>query len=170
MPMELPDIAAADKVIPGAPKWEIRDAERLTLVSALDIDGITIEGLRFRSTAFVRLPHECVTFQLEYLPPRSNVKGGPFERLEWRPLKGHNNKGLGPPEWQYIQQDGTHHHLFDINWNGQAKRVRRGDLPISLPVEPDPVSFQEALALAGKKFRINNIDVVVPPPWEATLL
>ncbi|WPZ32535.1 hypothetical protein T8K17_14930 [Thalassobaculum sp. OXR-137] len=170
MPVELPEIAAAYKVIPGTPKWEFRDAERLTLVSALDIDGITIEGLRFRSTAFVRLPQECVTFQLEYLPPRSNVKGGAFERLEWRPLKGHNNKGIGPPELQHFQQQGTHHHLFDVNWRAQAKRVRRGELPISIPVDPDPASFEEVLALVGEKFRINNIHVVVPPPWEATLL
>lgn len=167
----LTDIHAAEKRIPTLPKWQQRSIDWFYLVSPLDIAGVTIEGLRLRVTAMVRRPNECVTFQLEYTPPRGDPKGGAFDRLEWRPVSAHTNKGVGPPGLRHVVQSSSHHHSFEANWNdGQSARVKRGELPIAVPISPDPASFEEALALAGERFKINNIGVVDRPPWKVLLI
>lgn len=154
----------ADKTFPTKPQWKRRDRERLVLVSPLDIDGVTIEGLLFRATALALRPEESVTFQLEYFPPKRQPRGGPMERIEWRPLRAHNNKMLGPPHLHNVLQRCTHHHDFQLNWTHSQTAVRKGDLPISIPIEPEP-SLNEILEFVGKAFRISPIGWVPPPPW-----
>jgi hypothetical protein len=44
----------------------------LTFVGALEIDGVSIAGLRLRGTVFRDLPDEAVMFQLEYGTVSSN--------------------------------------------------------------------------------------------------
>lgn len=163
----LPDLSIyhdANKRFPTKPLWKRSDPERLVLVSPLDIDGVTIEGLRFRATALALRPEENVTFQLEFFPPRRQPRGGPIERIEWRPLRGHNNKMIGPAHLHNILQKGTHHHDFRLNWAHSQTAVRKGNLPISMPIVPEP-SFNEILEFVGKAFRIAPIDWVTAPPW-----
>jgi hypothetical protein len=84
------------KSFPLKPQWKDRGNGWLVLISPLDIDGVTIEGLNFRAAAKTDRPDESVTFQLEYLPRRKGVKGGPMARIEWLPIRPHNNKFVGP--------------------------------------------------------------------------
>lgn len=140
------------------------DGEWLVLVSPLDIDGVTVEGLQFRATALLVRRDESITFQLEYFPRRRQPKGGPMERIEWRPLRGHNNKLIGPLEHRNKLQRGSHHHEFRLNWEHSKTAVRKGDLPLSVPIQPEP-SYDEILVFVGKAFRISPIDWVPPPPW-----
>lgn len=156
----------ANKTFPAKPRWKWRDKDWLVLVSPLDIDGVTIEGLLFRATALAYRPQESITFQLEYLPPKRQPKGGPMERVEWRPLKGHMNKAVGPPHLRNVMQRGTHHHDFWLNWNHSQTAVRNGNLPIAIPIEPEP-SLDGILEFVGEKFRISPICWVPPPPWAA---
>jgi hypothetical protein len=90
-------------------------------------------------------------------------------RIEWRPLNPHSNKGLGPKHLQHVIQDSSHHHCFDLNWKRSPDSVLRGDLPIAIPID-DPGNFREFLALIGKEFRIGNIQLVPPPPWQPAML
>lgn len=169
--MELAEIFYAEKVLPVEPDWKKRVGTKwLRLVCPIDIGGVTIEGLRFTVSAHSEKPDEAVAFQIEYLPPRGNVKGGPLCRLEWRPITPHNNKGLGPAEYRHRVIKTCHLHPFDLNWAEAAKHVRRGDLPIAIPLAVSPSTYEEALAFAGKEFRIKDIEGVAPPPWEARLL
>jgi hypothetical protein len=172
MALDLPDAFAAQKTLAATGRWAVRDPHRnsqwLTFVAPLEIDGVTIAGLRLRGTAIVNLPDEAVCFQLEYHRPRQ--QGSALARIEWRPIKGHNNKGLGPKEHQFIEMRGCHHHPFDLNWNGAAKQLRRGNLPIAVPIIQSPQSFIKLLELVGKEFRINGIDYVPLPEWTANLV
>jgi hypothetical protein len=168
MTVELPALFQCEKAIAVAPDWVARDSEALTVVTPLEIDGVVIEGLQFRATARKRLPEEMVTFQLEYHPP--NEIGGPLCRIEWKPLSGHNNKGRGPKDWQNKIITGCHHHAFDLNLKYAEKELRRGILPIAIPLVDSPGNFGKLLDLVKKEFRINNIEWLEVPPWEPTLV
>jgi hypothetical protein len=157
------------KRFPTRPVWRERDANWIQCVQALDIDGVTVEGLRFRATALLRRPDESVTFQIEYLPPRRQPRGGPMSRVEWRPLSGHSNKGRGPAHLRNVLQTGTHHHHFHECWKDSPNQVRKGNLDIALPVEPEP-SWDEILVFVGKEFRIEPIEWVPFPPWKPLML
>jgi hypothetical protein len=167
--MELPEIFNAEKSLPLRPVWLEEANDRLSLVSPLDIDGVTIEGLRFRITAMIPRLEECVTVQVEYIPPMRDLRGGALARIEWKPLKGHNNKNAGPLAHRNKFITASHHHRFDLNWNEQAAALRRGNLPIAVPVEPDPATFETLVDLVRQEFRISNLDWLQPPPWQATL-
>lgn len=169
MPADLPELFNATKELPLAPQWAERDSERLVLVSPLEIRGVVIEGLWFRATAMIEMPDEAVTCQIEYHPPRGGV-GGALCRIEWRPLSGHNNKGLGPPEHQHRLIRGSHHHRFDLNWGVAPKSVRRGNLPVAVPLNDDPADFETLLALVSKEFNIANIGLVSHPPWRPVMI
>jgi hypothetical protein len=166
--LDLPTLFYSEKLIAVQPDWLERDSEGLTIVSPLAIDGIVVEGFQFRATAKKQLPEEMVTFQLENHPP--GEIGGPLCRIEWRPLSGHNNKGRGPKQWQNRSIVGCHCHGFDLNLKYAEKDLRRGLLPIALPLEDSPRDFDGLLALVKKEFRINNIEWIEPPPWQATLV
>lgn len=148
-------------------QWVERDSETVFWTSPIEIDGVAIEGLRFRLTAIRSLPDEAVTCQLEYHERRKI--GGPFYRMDWRPLHEHCNKGQGPPELRLLRITGTHHHEFNVNWTFAATQVRRGNLPIAIAVTDEPQTFEELLAFLGKELTIGNIGLVPRPPWQAGL-
>ena len=44
--------------------------------------------------------------------------------------------------------------------------MRLGNLPQAEDIEPEPERFESLIEEVGKLFRINNMAVVTPPPWE----
>ena len=165
----LPDFASAQKTLAAAPRWSLKaNTDQLYISAPLDIEGVTVEGLRLGGTAMESRPDEAVTFQLEYLPAKGH--GGPFCRIEWRPLSGHSNKGLGPPEFRFRVQRGSHHHRLDLNWAHSPVGVGRGLVPIAVPIDSDPPDFRGLLEFVGKEFRIGNIGLVPTPTWKPKLL
>ncbi len=159
---------SAEKTLPAQPDWAIKDSEWLSLSSPLDIDGVTVSGFLLRALAMLRRPDADVVFQLEHHP--FTERGGPICRMEWNPLRGHTNKGCGPKELQFREIRGSHHHPFGLNWAHSEKSVRRGTLPIAVPLDPEPANFREFLAIVGKAFRIKNIQCIAVPEWQADLL
>jgi hypothetical protein len=164
----LPDLVQIEKELPLSPNWVERAADILEFSTALEANGVILEGLSLRCTARRSLADRQVMFQLEY--HEATILGGPVCRIEWRPLSGHNNKGYGPKELRHVLQNGTHHHRFDLNWERSPDAVLRGDLPIAVPIQDDPANFRALLALVGKEFRINKIQVVTVPPWQPSML
>ena len=158
----------SDKQFSAPVSWKARDDSWMSLVSPLEINGVTIEGLRFRGTARRDRPDEQVTFQLEYFSPTGKPKGGPFSRVDWNPLRPHTNKMVGPVEYQNMLQNGSHNHEFRLNWEHNESYVREGVLPISIPISPD-LNYNEIVAFVGKEFRISNINWLPIPEWSGTL-
>ena len=168
--MDLTEIMQADKQFALRPVWKPRDRDWLFATAPLKIDSVVIEGLKFRATALSCRPDESMTFQLEYFPPIRGIKGGAVARIEWRPIRPHNNKGVGPEELKFLSQNGTHHHPFDLNWEHSPDQVKKGSLPISVPIDPEP-SFPEIVELVGKEFKIGPVDWITPPPlWQLKAL
>ena len=134
----------------------------------LDIDGLTVEGAQLRMTALRVRPDENVVIQLEFKRP--GFKFRPACRIEWRPISGHNNKGLGPPEYRFKEIKTSHYHPFELNWSYRLGEMRAGNLKVAIPIVPDPPDFQSLLDFTGETLNINNIGLVSSPPWEGVLL
>lgn len=168
MAIDVPNIFASKKTLSVPGSWVERDGQRLMLVAALDIDGVTVEGLVLRGTALKDCPDEAVMFQLEFKhdPKRPDRA---IDRVDWRPLHSHNNRGKGPNEHRYKLISGTHRHAFDLNWLKGEERMRKMNLPIAQPVNPDLVTYDNLIEFVRKCFRISPIEFPIPP-WEADLL
>ena len=137
----------ADKELSIEPDWKSRGHDEFArLVSPLDINGVTIEGLRFTVSAHIYAPDRCVTFQIEF-ESMKHPRGVPFVRFEWRPISPHNNKNVGPKEFRLIDISETHIHPFDLNWDHSQSAVRKGVLPIAIPVSQTIESYNEATLL-----------------------
>jgi hypothetical protein len=158
----------AQKSIPAQPDWVIGDSDRFALSTPLDVDGVTMPEFLLRGAAMVRRADVDVVLQLERHPFWGS--GGPICRMEWNPLRGHTNKGCGPKSLQFKEMKGSHYHPFELNWEHSEKEVRRGNLPIAMPIDPEPENFRQFLALAGKEFRIKNIQSIGVPEWQPDLL
>lgn len=170
MPADLERFWRADKELSIDPDWKRRDRDEFVrLVSPLDIDGVTIEGLRFTVSAHIYAPDRWVTFQMEY-ESLKHPRGVPMVRFEWRPRSPHNNRGIGPNEHRFIDICGTHIHPFDLNWNHSETQVRRGNLPIAVPVSHPIESFQEALDFVENEFRIKEVTGLLTPPWTGKII
>lgn len=169
--IDLDEIWNADKELSIVPDWKRREkSDFVRLVCPLDVDEITQEGLYFTGSANVYLPDRSVTFQVEFLPPRTDPRKGPMARIDWRPRSPHNNKGKGPPEYRMINQTGSHIHAFDLNWNASIKRMRGHNLPIAIPIFTDLRSYSEALDFVENEFRIKGVTKLPLPPWTSKLL
>ncbi len=85
-------------------------------------------------------------------------------------MNSHNNKGVGPLAWRFKEIRCSHYHCFNLNWAHSERAVRRGQLPIAIPIEPDPPYFREFLALVGKVYKIRNIQRISEPPWQPLIV
>lgn len=166
MPGDLEKFWTAQKELSSNLEWKRRGQDEYErLVIPLDIDGVTVEGLRFTGSAHIYSPDRWVTFQMEFESLKF-PRGVPFVRFEWRPRSPHNNKGIGPPEYRHINIAETHIHPFDLNWAHSESQVRKGNLPIAVPVTQPIETFQEALDFVQNCFRIKGVSSVFPPNWK----
>ena len=170
MTIDLSEVWQASKALASAPDWKptAKGAEFVQVVCPLDYDALTIQGLLFRATAHIYSADRQVTFQIEYHTPVG--KGGAFSRIEWRPRSPHSNKNIGPVEFRLKLIQGCHFHPFDINWKHSNTLVKRGILPIAIPISPALASYEDALAFVEKQFRIKGVKSIPIPPWTDKML
>jgi hypothetical protein len=168
MTLSIPEIFASTKTLSGRLDWVRLDVEWLSLVCPLEIDGVTLAGLQLRLKALRHFPDEAVSAQLEYRAPRG--KHDPICRVEWRPLKSHNNKGKGPTEYRYREIRGSHLHSFELNWIYIVSGARVVRLKVAVPINPDPQTYEDLLVYMGKEFRISDADRLPKPTWEPRLI
>jgi hypothetical protein len=167
MTVDLRAFVLADKLVPVSRGWEQDERDYLSWVSPLDVDGVTTAGLRVRIRAHELRPNEAVCVQLEYFSPGGKSEG--LARVEWKPLRPHNNKGKGPPEFQFKPFRKTHAHRFDMNWNDNAGRLFTGNLPVAIPIQ-DVDSFEKFLDICAIELKILNLSIVPMPPWHQRML
>jgi hypothetical protein len=159
-------IFAETKTIPVMAEWVVGDAGALTWLAPLAVGGATVSGLRLRVRAMKHEPQAAVTAQLEYIPAG---KGGSLDRIDWRPVHRHNNKGIGPDQYKFITQNGSHHHQFALNVKDNGLAMRKGNLPIAIPIASDPVNFDELLDFIGRTYNIDGVANLLPPEWVSDL-
>lgn len=156
---------AAEKAPSGPIGWE-PDGRNLRFAVALEIDGVTEAGMLLFGRASLALPDRNVTLGLSWDDPAG--RGGNFDRFDWRPIEAHTNRGLGPPQHRFMLIEGTHHHPLAENAAlavGLLRAVRE-NLPVALPVEPDPPDWPAFLALAGQRWSLHDLVHAPLPPWQ----
>jgi len=136
--------------------------------SPLAIGSTTIEGLELMVRATTPLPDRDVRFMLRLSKSPSDIHL--LERVCWRPKKPHNNKGLGPEEYRYVVQEGSHVHDMFLNWDEETDKMNEANLPVAVPALIDGFSVEAAFEFALARFNIDpegfNFE---PPPWERGL-
>jgi hypothetical protein len=166
--VKLPDIAGAEKQLSGVRVWIVREPNHLSLVSALETEGVTMASVQLRIRAFQDEPDRAVMIQLEYNPPKGRNER--LIRIEWRPLTSHTNTNKAPEPYRLMIIRTSHIHRFENNYFEAGNRMVRGNLPHAIPLEPDPSSFDELLEVASKEFRISDLNRVPTPPWQGRMV
>ena len=162
---KLSNFLASDKARSGVIDWQ-PDGRNLRFAVALEIDGITVAGLLLLGRASLTLRDRHVTLGLSWDDPTG--PGGIFDRLDWRPLAAHTNKGLGPSDHRFSIIDGSHHHSLADN-AALAMGIRRAiqqNLPVAVPIEPDPADWSAFLALAAQRWSLHELVHTPVPPWQ----
>ena len=165
--MGFPELVAARKEIDQFPGWSDPEAETgaMWFVAPLAIGGVTQEAFALHGLALKYAPDCNVCFELKALGPRNRKI--PLARYEWRSLRGgHTNSRRSGSPVSGQRMTATHHHSFGLNFLPAQGRMRSGNLPQAESVEPEPQSFESLRGEVGNLFRINNINIVLPPPWE----
>jgi hypothetical protein len=166
--VHLPEIVAADKQLSGVQPWVAKEPNQLSLVSALEVDGVTMASVLLRMRAFQDQPDRAVMIQLEYNPPKGRHER--LIRIEWRPLSPHANNNKAPEPYRLMIIRSSHIHRFEDNYYVAERRMLRSNLPHAVPLEPDPANFGELLEVASKALRISDLNRVAMPPWQARMV
>jgi hypothetical protein len=133
----------------------------------IDIDGITELGLTLIGRASTAVPDRHVSLNLAYRTPEG--AGGTFERLDWRPIDVHRNRGDTKPELALKEICGTHHHPWALNEHLSMEEAL-DYLPVAEPVQPEPTTWAELLLFAARVWNIDGLSELPLPPWEPSLL
>ncbi len=161
------DIFEAEKSIGYFPGWSAPELETdyIWFDAPIEIGGVTETGLVLHGGCFANRPNVHVSFELRIArtPGRHCI---PIERFDWRSLEGgHSNPRQPPSEWSGKIVSETHLHDFYLNWSERNDRMRRGGLRVAREIEEEIQDFAGVRVFAGKRLRINNIDVVEEPDW-----
>jgi hypothetical protein len=147
MSLSLPDLFKATKTLVGKPQWQEADSEWFRIAAQLAIEGVAVEGLELRGGAHQALPNRAVRFHMHHYPAKGPCV--PLARAEWKPISPHTNPNCGPRPLERIF--GSHVHPFEMNWLEDVGRMRSGNLQCARPLNPEPNSYAEFLAVVSKE-------------------
>jgi hypothetical protein len=161
-----PKVVAPIKSIAVFPGWSDPDPETgyVHFNAALEIDGVVEPGLLLHGGCYIDKPSANVTFELRLArtPGRKMV---PLERIDWRSLQGgHTNQRKNGGDGKRLSD--SHVHAFELNWNDKKGKFRPGNLPLAADIPETLEDFSAVREFAGKRLRINNIELVLEPKWE----
>lgn len=160
---EMCSAVTAPKRILSFPIWKhVNDVLRLT--ASMEADGVVMQGLTFMAQCNPELPDERV-----FLGILAEIKRKPrcIARVDWRAL-GHGNSHRLCGEHRFLDAGRTHfhdpelHHGFDFAELFDGKN----DLPVALPIQPEPATFNDLLARAADLLHIQNLTDMPVPRWE----
>lgn len=160
---------AADKALSAPIHWTDTDGD-LRFTATLEIGGITEQALLLFGRATASIVDAAVTLGLRWTGAPGRYSH--FDRLDWRPVHVHNNKGIGPADLRFRLIEGTHHHRLGQNAELEIGLLRAmaENLPVAEPVLPEPLSWEAFLVLAAQRWRIYDLVNTPWPPWQYGLL
>lgn len=170
---DLPSLVVPLKSIAVFPGWsEPEPGSGYTWFNApLEIGGVVEPGLVLHGGALSKIPDQHISLELR-LSKTPGRRIRPLERIDWRSISGgHSNprRKDAPAGLSGRRTTNTHLHAFDMNWSADLGRMRHEDLPYADDIAEEIATFEDLLRFAGKRFKINNMNLVLTPPWEYTL-
>ena len=88
-------------------------------------------------------------------------------RMDWRPLLPHTNT-CGPVRLKGLTVK-TGIHEFGCNSRLGMRTMQSRNLPICVPVEPEPHDFDAFVRYVCKTLNVSLTEQVLGPPWSPTL-
>jgi hypothetical protein len=168
----VPEIVDAEKWITHFPGWTNPEPETGSVFfnAPLAIDGVVISGFFLEGLALKPWPDRNVVMEL-VIRQATSRKRLCLARICWRSLKmGHSNKRRPWPHGVTEARTGpTHIHRFGFNWQPEKDGMRSGNLPYAETVKEALETYDDLLEFTGESFKIKNIELVHPPPWEYDL-
>ncbi len=164
----LRDLVSPLKTFSEPIKWVDEGENWKTSRVNLEMNGAPVPGLflRIKSPA-IRNAHGFL-LQTEYQPDERVRSAFAIERVEWK--VGHTNSAIGPQEYHFLDIESSHIHKFDINYIEDENRMRQRNLPLAVPVDPDPHSLEDFLDCAEKLLRIKGVSGIDRPDFQGRLM
>lgn len=134
----------------------------------LEVDAGDIFGLflRLKSPA-LRNGHGFL-LQTEFQSDEKVKSVIALERIEWK--VGHTNSAIGPREYHFLDIPSSHIHKFEINYIEGENRMRQRNLPLAVPLDPDPGALEDFLDCAEKLLRIKGVSGIGRPGFQGRLV
>lgn len=167
----LPALAMAEKELGSFPGWSDEEAETgySWFDAPLEVGGVTERGFVLHGGCQLNQPDRHVTFEVR-ISRSQGRRSLPLMRVDWRSLHGtHSNPRRGASAWSGRTVSSTHFHDFELNWLPVEGRMREGNLKLAREIEEELPTFDTLRAYVGRVFRITNMHIVTPPPWEFRL-
>jgi hypothetical protein len=157
--------AGAAKV--GHKPFHSQEAERIEkIVQLADTNGVSIEGVRIRISAWSQLPLADVTVTFEVLDSDRWVC---TSRIDFLPRSPHGNV-----RWRDFDLEpvinGSHIHTCNDNSRlGLDAFTPTENLPIAVSLTAEPVSFRDMLATVETCYNVGGFGDITPPEWNGSL-
>jgi hypothetical protein len=156
------EIMTARKAVRPLSAWQPADSGgQIRFRAPLAIGGAIVEGLFLHGRSLISEPGRDVSFSLEYSPVGSKAT---LDRVDWKPLTGHTNKGAGPNELRFRVIEGSHRHSFNANLTSEGI-LRSGNLPIAEPIEAELPTFESLVRYIQRVYNIEGLENLPPPQW-----
>ena len=155
LPADISALMRSDKTLGATPKWDEKsDSRYFSILHPLIISGLTVGGLELRLKVSKQHAARDALMQIEY-SQSGRRSATALVRIDWKPFHTH------PSITGTLT--GSHEHGFEDNYLSHENRMRSGSLPKATPLDPDPDTVSDFLALCGSKFRITDIAVIRIP-------
>ncbi|MFG1330180.1 hypothetical protein V5F41_02890 [Xanthobacter autotrophicus] len=155
----------ATKRLTVAPKWTVADdrgATRLTV--ALECDDPDLTGIALCLRTNANTPDADLSAQLFVSLADHDWR---IERIDWRPRNPHTNR-TGSADLKGLTVE-TGIHSFEENTTCGLAEMQAKNLPLVVPLKPEPQTFDELLAVARVRFSIVDTSSIPDPPWSPNL-
>jgi hypothetical protein len=168
---QIRDMLRAPKHFSEWPYWiessESADGE-FSFLTGMAVDGVSVAGVRLRGIAPFSPVNRDVRIQLDCLIGSRWVH---VSRFEFRPVSGHSNPFDERDFPRKIAPGTCHAHLFsDNSRRGLEAFDPRNNLPLAVPLDPQPSSFNEFLAYVADELGLEDLRHISAPPWQERLL
>jgi hypothetical protein len=163
LPANISDLMKAEKKLLFRPQWDdVSDPRYVVFTVPLDGSGLSVGRFELRAKVSKQFVDRDALMQLEFARTARDRVG--LARCQWRPFETHINKAWGPEGFALKTFDrDSHHHPFGFNYLPNEGRMRRGNLPAAVPINPDPATLSEFFVFCGQCFNIENIKLVSLP-------
>jgi hypothetical protein len=154
--------------VAGRLPFQSRETERYQLhVLLADTSGASIEGAALRIMVWRHRPMQDMTATLE---ATHQMKPVCLARLDVAPSGVHINRF-----WRRFKCpptiEGSHFHPFEQNaLVGRSAFDPSENLPVAVPVDPEPQSFRDFVKVIGSVFNISETEKLPTPPAQESML